>query len=358
LLFHTLLILLQALNIQHSDKPLKENALTFKKELTLIDEEEGFYKRVNVGISENETIALYDSGNKRVLLYNNTGKLLHQFGKEGKGPGEFSENTFGPYITNTRIYMRQWDKTMVFDYEGKLLKEHKLQRAFGVTRSINDKLVIFINQTKETKFLRVEFSDDGMSYTTIKNPKYDEKYTLQMQKEWYKRPLDRHKWPWLLLPFNENYYIQSYPGAYRVEVLDKDRNVVANIKREFKRIKEVPDYTWQEDMKKRASKSTSESYKKSVAAYINNFNSTRDGYEHDITDLFVLDDYIIVETSTGSHKSLAYDVYTKDYKYYTHVKLELEKEYISSKIINNKLILTHNDEEEGPYSSIYSVKIH
>jgi hypothetical protein len=356
MIFFIILSLIQT-SLNYSDKPQKENALTFSKHLTIVDEDEGFYKRVSTTIAQNGSIATYDSGNKVVHVYNSLGIKQFSFGKEGNGPGEFSNYTSGPFITNSRIYMRQWDKTMVFNYEGILLIEHKLRQIFGNARTINNQLIINLTQTREKEFLRIEFSEDGKSYKEIKNPLYSEDYKKKMQVEWYNNPKLTKNDPVYLLPFVNETYIRSYRGEYRFEILDKNRNILTKVTRQFKRLKDIPDLSWQKKMKERAKKSKNKAYMKSTTAYIANHDAEQDGFKSDITDVFRFKNYILIEVESGSKSELAYDVYTEDLKFYTTALLKLEEDYASSSLVNNKLIVNHTNDEDGPYSVIYSIEV-
>ncbi len=73
-------------------------------------------------------IILVESKSSKVKIYNFSGKIVNEFGKKGKGPGEF-QNILSVYVKNNRITLFDSSKMKVinFSMDGKFIDEYSLE---------------------------------------------------------------------------------------------------------------------------------------------------------------------------------------------------------------------------------------
>lgn len=75
-----------------------------------------------------DTIAIFDNKLTSVLLYDTNGRLINQFGKKGKGPGEFVRPA-GLRIVENHIYVLDFDNFGIseFNSDGNFLERHSFE---------------------------------------------------------------------------------------------------------------------------------------------------------------------------------------------------------------------------------------
>ncbi len=239
------LLFLSSNTITMSDKPLKKNGVKLTELGTMVDDENGFYQSIDTSISEDGKVAVLDRGNRLIHVFDTSGKLLSRFGKEGNGPGELN-NAGRIFAFNERVVIQNFQKLMVFDYNGTLITEI-VEQTFGASifKSKNGFKYVF-DGNRPSEFLSKEFDLTGKVLKTVKNPRYEE-----LQKEFGGQPntfeealaqVDKRvkvffETPTDLMPYGDG-YIRRYNGTYKFEKIDKNLNLETTITRPFIRVKE------------------------------------------------------------------------------------------------------------------------
>ena len=100
------------------------------------DKDDQFDRPTDVAVAPTGEFYVADGyGNARVLKFDGAGKLLRQWGKKGKGEGEFNLPHAICLDAKGRVYVgdRENDRVQVFDAEGKFLEQWKESGApFGL----------------------------------------------------------------------------------------------------------------------------------------------------------------------------------------------------------------------------------
>ena len=94
--------------------------------------------------SSNKHLYVADAGNGRILHFDAAGKLVSQWGKKGKGPGEFTLAHSMTIDKRDRIYIgdRGNNRVQMFDSSGTFLKELTgVGNPFGVLAVDKDRLI-------------------------------------------------------------------------------------------------------------------------------------------------------------------------------------------------------------------------
>ena len=198
--------------------PTDPDRVKLKKVKVLMDEDEGFYEEVYSTISPNGKVFILDYGNKVIHRYSLTGSLEKSFGKEGNGPGELNQFSFGLLAGKDRLYVWKGQTIMIFDHDGALKSEITgyPQIFFGSPSMDGDKLTLTFPQWgKAAKYKQLVFSKDGKLIDKNENVNFEQPQQQGFNDERLKEQINR---PRSIHPFGDK-YIQLYNHAYKMEVL-------------------------------------------------------------------------------------------------------------------------------------------
>ena len=81
------------------------------------------YRAKNFDIDNEGNIFILDAGNFRVLKFSSKGQFICEFGRKGKGPGEFISPNLIDVDVKNQVYVTQDNKMLLFDNNGIFLKD-------------------------------------------------------------------------------------------------------------------------------------------------------------------------------------------------------------------------------------------
>ena len=82
------------------------------------------------------------------------------------------------------------------------------------------------------------------------------------------------------------------------------------------------------------------------------------GYFPDVMRIIgVYKDYVFVRTSSDVKNQLRLDVISPDDKLYAVKEIDSKDEYISSSVVNGKLVINYTSEDDGPYAMVYDIAL-
>jgi len=115
--------------VEVSETPLyPEQQILLEKHLSICkDEKNEIYKPVVIDVDHEDNIYIYDDADKKIKIFDYKGRFLRQFGREGKGPGDFDKVSSLKIINRNHILVFDIGKrqTMIFDPKGILISEWK-----------------------------------------------------------------------------------------------------------------------------------------------------------------------------------------------------------------------------------------
>lgn len=384
ILLIVLAIFVSAQNVRLSDKPFKKDGVTLTILGTMEDEEEGFYQGIDTSVSEDGKVAILDRGNFLVHVFTSDGTLITKFGKEGTGPGELT-NAGRIMAFNDLVLLQNFDRIIMFDYEGKLITEIK-ERTFGASIFKTSNGFKYVNDGtwRPSPILSKEFDLQGKVISEVKDPNFAERNKLvpKSREDFVKRMPELMKImfnaPRDLTPYGEG-YIRHYQGEYKLEKLDKDMKVISTITRPFIRVKETISRV--EMQKKRMQdRGVPEAQMKAqlaVAQARENENMKYSkGMKNDIQEIVgVYKGYIFLSVASdkdtqfanggtveGGVRDFQVDVISPDNKLFTTIdfatlKLEKMDDLNWITIIENQMVFEMQNDEDGPYVKLVEIKI-
>ncbi len=132
--------------IKNPDEPLY-GEITFELEEDLVignekDENSRFYKWLSLDVDRDGNIYVLDRGSFRIQKFDKKGKYLKTIGREGQGPGEFSQPNFISLDEKGNVYVKDGTKAHIIDIDGQFV------RSFPIPLNSD-----FFKITKEGNFL-------------------------------------------------------------------------------------------------------------------------------------------------------------------------------------------------------------
>jgi len=101
-----------------------EPLFTLEEQLTLVqemsDEESLLYRPRGFARGADGNYYVADSGNGRIAVFSDTGRFLRAIGREGQGPGEFSDSIVlqAPFDQEIQVFDRSAQRTQRFEFDG------------------------------------------------------------------------------------------------------------------------------------------------------------------------------------------------------------------------------------------------
>jgi len=282
--------------IENSDKPLSKNAgrmLPLQFVFRITDQSGKFYFKgiYSLKIAEDGTIFIYDKD--QLLRFSAEGKFIKNLLKKGQGPGEISTaNYLGDIkfsVGKKDLYVYDnWARKIVhFDWDGTLIEDFKLKRAFTDFLGRMDDQLVFIEQesigpgmAQTSGFRDLKFTLFLTSLAGI-----SEKEILFFPNQLYQQPRLIMSWaPFetVLDPKTGRLYV-IHTSEYKIVQVDLREGRVARIfNRKYPRV----DYAVRE-------------YEKDM---IKKYDAPVKKYEYDIQAFFLNKENIWVITSTKDQK--------------------------------------------------------
>lgn len=369
--------------ITMNEKPKKINGVKLTELGTMVDDEDGFYQSIDTSISENGKVAVLDRGNRLIHVFDTSGKLLSRFGKEGNGPGELN-NAGRIFAFNERVVIQNFQKLMVFDYQGKLITEI-VEQTFGASLFKTKKGFKYVfDGRRPSEFLSKEFDLKGNMLQAVKNPRFEE-----LKKEFGAQPrsfeealatVDKRaskffKTPVDLMPYKDG-YVRRYNGEYKFEKIDKNLNLETTITRPFIRVKE--NWDPMSGFERRTANMPAEQKKRQMAmmqAQLQAQAKLTKGMKNDIQEIVgVYKGYIFLSVASSLDKGQAYgspagaerdyviDVISPNFEFYTQINvrdigMENMDELNWLTIKEGKMVFEMLNDEIGPYVKVFDIDI-
>lgn len=85
-----------------------------------------FFKWISLDVDREGNIYVLDRGSFRIQKFNKEGDFIQTIGREGQGPGEFSEPTFISLDEKENIYVKDGVKVQIFDRTGQFVRSFSI----------------------------------------------------------------------------------------------------------------------------------------------------------------------------------------------------------------------------------------
>ena len=356
-LFLTLLtisfcIFSQNINLERSS----EEFVKLENEVKVMPDE-GFYQNIHATVNKKGDLFVLDVGNSQLQHYDKSGKLVTSFGKEGNGPGEFPSFLFDVTVNAKYLYIKAFNKIMIFDYKGKLIKEIPGFSFLFSQITFIDNQVHFVNpKTEFSKTIKSIYSQEGELISEVKNDKYDPMAMQKMQTQFDDAALKKGlKRPISFYPFKGK-YAEAYQGDYNFKLVDDNLKVHGHYKAEYDRIK-VKSFV---ELLPRTQQNIYEKSNDQVKAIFEQIGqklmALTGAYKRDIVTVSGADDkYIYIQTSTDKDMNLKLDVVDVAKKKISTIQLKSDL-VLSSKVRHGYLLLCLYNDDDGPYLKAWKLK--
>ncbi|MCP4725710.1 MAG: 6-bladed beta-propeller, partial [bacterium] len=101
-----------------------------------------FYEPRDIFMDTEDNIFIVDAGNHRIVKLDTNGNFVLEFGERGQGPGEFSYLFSASIDSKSNLYVAEFDRTQVFDTDGKYLRTFRLKYARSFVFTKDDNFVV------------------------------------------------------------------------------------------------------------------------------------------------------------------------------------------------------------------------
>jgi len=346
-----ILILFVGDNIKIKSKPSNPGSILVKQQL-LIGTDAEFYDRIISTRAINGAYVVMDRGNSLVKVFNKDGHLETSFGRAGQGPGEISRPRYLA-ATKDRIIVVQTQKTIVFDYSGKVVQEIKNDFfGFNGPRPILFDDHFFLVQRFSTfnKNFYKSYNYNGNLLESKKNNGFSLNTTIE-QLDFSEFQRNNIKSPRSIQPFNDG-FIWFLPGEYKIEILTSRLEVERSYFRDFERVNE--DYSdWDDPEDEKMSK---EQRAAQAQMRKNHIKLTR-GFESDIVKILgEWNNFLLVQTSSENLNKLQIDVISKHFKLFDIISIECDL-ILEVELVNNQLLVSSKNNDIGPYLTVYNLEL-
>lgn len=350
------LLIITTLALSQSEINLKstnKNPFALKEAFKIMDNKDGFYDEIITRSAPNGTIYVYDKGNKLCFKFDKNGKHLLTFGKEGNGPGEFSQFVIDFYASNDRIIFKNFASQIVmfFTSEGKFIKdvkENKLVLSQPVV--VGDNFEFHFPKNEFTEKVKAVYDKDGNELETVTNEGFVEgAMAAARANPDMKKNLQR---PVSFMPFN-NGFAQHYVGAYKVEFVNKAGEITKRFTTNYDRVK-IKDLA---DLIPRAQKKFFDQapaeQKKMFLQMMTSASKELGGFHPDIVDILgTHKNYLFIQTRAEDNDVLKIHVISDKDELVQEITLKCD-EITSAKVTNGLLLVNQTNDEVGPYASVY-----
>ena len=336
--------------IENPQKPLRKNAgriLKLEEEIKISDENGDFFFRYpdNVRLNKEGYIFISDYVGGNFLKFSPEGKFLKNMFKKGEGPGEL-QDMFSFEISQNKIFIYDFTKSKIIitNQDGDLVGEYSKDIEFyhdfyGIYRDwlvFKKKItpqfsVRKTSQLYQDKHTIVLLSKDG---TTKKD-----NYIFPNESFYIPSSLGGGGMSWdpftVVLDENIGYLYVSSSREYLIHVLDIDNGIVIrSFRRKYNRI----SY----EMSKREEE------------FIKKVNAPKKKYANDIKNIFLVQNFIWVETSTiDDVKGVMIDVFNQEGKFIDNFFLNLKGELVT--VHNNSIFVKETDKDENTVIKKYKI---
>ncbi len=196
------------------------------------DENFRFYKWISLDVDADGNIHVMDRGSFRIQIFDRNGAYIRTIGREGEGPGEFSQPTFLRLDDAGNTYVEDRTKAHIFDKDGTYVRafpKPMSSRSFKITqkgellgedrtirppKDLYECVVLMNDQNKVLKKMAEFYS-----------PKMDSMFNRK----------DRfaiHVPELCFCPAVQDYAVYGFPEEYRLFVADSDGNITKIIEKD------------------------------------------------------------------------------------------------------------------------------
>ena len=293
-----------------------------------------FYTRA-VATVQNNQIAVYDAGNKKVHLYDNKLNEILSFGKEGNGPGEFSGQEHTIFMNQDRIFVFSFNKVHLFDKKGNHVKSIRNWSEPTIeVKPTKNGIFFFSSFMPNRKELQKTIDNDGNVIKSVQNPIYKEKFEENMG--------------YGNIVKTKNGFALFKKDKYNVTIYDEQfKKITKKIVRPFERFKADAEYF-------KLKGNVPESELPQALSYMMQLSG---GFKSDVKHLETYKDYIIAFTETESRNKLSFDIIDKSYNIIGSQSIEFKDRLQSYKFVEDKLVFSFRNDDIGPYIKIYDVSM-
>lgn len=313
---------------------------------TLIDED-GFYNRASAAMTPDlKHFIVLDQGNKRVVIFDQDLKKIRDFGKEGNGPGEFGM-VFGINAFNDRIFVNGMQRLQIFTLAGKHIKDISEQE-FGFGHFVFDpKTETLRKQLSENEILEVIYDKNGNMIKKISNPEFGKQKDENRDPVRFRfiRSTD------IPTPFGDK-WLKAAKGAYKLNILNSDKQKVDEFTRSFSRIKR--DFS---KFKLSIGGDMPEKKRKEMEAKMRLQMMQQMGeYKDDIESIAgVYNERIFLQVASPDDECRI-DVISSDFKYLGTLTIAVE-DFQRIRMYEDRVLIIQRNEEDGPFVEVYKVEI-
>ena len=358
-----MLIILFLIAVVFSQKSIvltqtNENPFSLKETFKLIDDDEGFYEEVITRVSPNGTFYVYDKGNKTCSKFDKNGTFISSFGKQGNGPGEFSDFILDFTASNDRLIFKNMAgrTVMIFNTDGKYITNVNKHFIFGAQIVINgENLEFHFPKNELTKMLKVTLSKDGKFISKVENKGHVKGALNKMLKTGGVDDLQKTmQQPLSFMPYNGG-YAQHYMGEYKIDFINKKHENIKRINYEYNRVKIDDLFELASRTEKKMLKNVPKAALKRVSQVFEKMSNILGGYHSDIIDIIgTHNNYLFVQTKSKDDKILLIDVISANDKIVQKIKIKCD-EITSTKVLFGYLLVNQTNEDNGPYTSVYKL---
>ena len=189
------------------------------------DENSRFYKWLSLDVDQDGNIYVMDRGSFRIQKFDKEGRYMKTMGREGQGPGEFSQPNYITLDEGGNIYVKDGTKAHIFD------RDSQFMRSFPIPLSSN-----YFKITKEGNFLgerKIIMPPDKLSEDVVL---MNDKSTvlkeiasfpsIKMDSMFNRKDRFAIQVPELCFcPSIKDYAIYGFPSEYRLFVVDSSGEV-------------------------------------------------------------------------------------------------------------------------------------
>lgn len=330
--------------IKLNSDPSEKNTVKITLKLRLENGIDGYYDGASASKMPNGNYAVLDRGNKQLFIFDKTGKIIRKFGKEGNGPGEFS-NPYRVFTTSKHIYVRQNMVVIMFDNKGTYVKDISIMSSgkSGTPMIHKDQLILVF--TGNTADRIVYFDEEGNIAKKVANTEY-----VHDPENANSRSVSISSN--FTYASDGNYFYRVNDGTYSIDVLDANFNVLTHYTKEFSRV--VNDYSGVK-INVNGDNMTDKERAQRIAAIMNNIKKKYGEYYSDAASVIgIKGKKIFIQIADADDTHLSFHVLEND-TFLDEYTLKVNGEVSEARIVNNDLLLTYKNDEEGPVVEVYSI---
>lgn len=330
-------------------KPLSDNPgrlIKLSETMRISDSQGGFFFRYPqiMNIDINGDIFLMDFN--QLLRFNQKGKMLHNYHREGQGPGELIQmKNYILYEDFIILCGNRPNKIIWFEKNGTLKKEFRIYKNFFSLKLIsyrNNKYYFinsFIPNIKTNKAL----VDAPKSIIEISGDGNDVRYLTSFPVKTFVVKYDGGRSSQGICIFissvhEDRYLVLCHTPEYLIKIYDFEKNqILKTFSRKYERVKEdKPDDS-------------------SIVVGMKKIEEFKKKYAQDIKDIFAVKDKIWIVTSTENNKGTLIDIFDYLGNYLDNFYLKLKGKILA--IHDNHIFCRERDENENAIIVKYRLEV-